>query len=151
MPITDIFQTRRKREAETSTEEEDDYNVPALVARKLEIGESFDLYSVLFESNSYVLSKQDEQALRSFARYFKSNPSLIVELQGHTDNIGQSEDNLLLSQKRSKAVFDFLINSGVDPIQVSYRGMGDRHPISSNTSQIGRSKNRRTTFIVLNK
>jgi len=130
---------------------QDDYNVPALVAKKLEIGESFDLYSVLFESNSYVLSKQDEQALRSFARYFKSNPSLIVELQGHTDNIGHSEDNLLLSQKRSKAVFDFLINSGVDPIQVSYRGMGDRHPISSNTSQIGRSKNRRTTFIVLNK
>jgi outer membrane protein OmpA-like peptidoglycan-associated protein len=130
---------------------QDDYIVPELLAKKLEIGESFDLYSVLFEFNSYVLSKQDEQALRSFARYFKSNLSLIVELQGHTDNIGYSEDNLLLSEKRSKAVYDFLINSGVDSIQVSYKGMGDKYPIASNTSQIGRSKNRRTIFIVLDK
>jgi outer membrane protein OmpA-like peptidoglycan-associated protein len=76
---------------------------------------------------------------------------LIVELQGHTDNIGYSEDNLLLSEKRSKAVYDFLINSGVDSIQVSYKGMGDKYPIASNTSQIGRSKNRRTIFIVIDK
>ena len=127
------------------------YIVPELSAKKLEIGESFELYSVLFESNSYVLSELDKQALKSFARYFKSHPSLIVELQGHTDNIGYSKGNLLLSEKRSQSVFDFLIYSGVDSIQVSYKGMGDRYPIASNASEIGRSKNRRTVFIVLNK
>jgi outer membrane protein OmpA-like peptidoglycan-associated protein len=127
------------------------YIVPELSAKKLEIGESFELYSVLFESNNYVLSELDKQALKSLARYFKSNPSLIVELQGHTDNIGYSKGNLLLSEKRSQSVFDFLIYCGVDSIQVSYKGMGDRYPIASNASEIGRSKNRRTVFIVLNK
>jgi len=127
------------------------YIVPELSAKKLEIGESFELYSVLFESNNYVLSELDKQALKSLARYFKSNPSLIVELQGHTDNIGHSKGNLLLSEKRSQSVFDFLIYCGVDSIQVSYKGMGDRYPIASNASEIGRSKNRRTVFIVLNK
>ena len=129
---------------------QNDYIVPELLAKKLQIGESFDLYSVLFDSNSYVLSEHDKQALKSFVSYFKSHPSLIVELQGHTDNIGYSEANLLLSKKRSQAVFDFLIYSGVDPIQVSHKGFGDRYPIASNTSEIGRSKNRRTLFVVLN-
>ena len=128
---------------------QNDYVIPDLSAKKLEIGESFNLYSVLFESNSYVLSKKDEQALKSFARYFKSHPALIVELQGHTDNIGYSEDNLLLSENRSKAVFDFLINSGVDSRQISYQGFGDKYPLDSNDTEIGRSKNRRTVFIVL--
>ena len=128
---------------------QNDYVIPDLSAKKLEIGESFNLYSVLFESNSYVLSKKDEQALKSFARYFKSHPALIVELQGHTDNIGYSEDNLLLSDNRSKAVFDFLINSGVDSQQISYQGFGDKYPLDSNDTEIGRSKNRRTVFIFL--
>ncbi|CAI8304404.1 MAG: Outer membrane porin F [Owenweeksia sp. TMED14] len=125
------------------------YNTATLKAKKLKIGEFFDLHSVLFKSNSYNLSTSDKQALKSFARYFSDHRSLVVELQGHTDDLGYSNDNLILSKNRSRAVYDFLISSGVDPKQVSYKGYGDKSPIASNNKEQGRALNRRTVFLVL--
>jgi outer membrane protein OmpA-like peptidoglycan-associated protein len=125
-------------------------SIPMLEVKSLKSGEIFDLYSVFFESNSFALSKLDQLALRDFAKFLNKNPSLNIEIQGHTDNIGSSSKNMKLSENRAKSVHDFLISIGVSSIQMTYRGYGDNLPMESNQKGWGRSRNRRTTFKVLN-
>ena len=125
-------------------------SIPMLEVKSLKSGEIFDLYSIFFESNSFELSKLDQLALKDFAKFLNKNPSLIIEIQGHTDNIGSLSKNIKLSENRAKSVHDFLISIGVSSIQMTYQGYGDEIPMESNQKGWGRSRNRRTTFKVLN-
>ena len=68
---------------------------------------------------------------------------------GHTDNVGKDEDNLILSERRAKAVYDYLILRGVDPARLTYRGYGESQPIAPNDTPEGRAQNRRTTLTPL--
>ena len=72
-----------------------------------------------------------------------------VELQGHTDNVGRDKDNQILSENRARAVYQFLIDQGIDAQRLSYKGYGASRPIAPNTTEEGKAKNRRTVFVVL--
>ncbi len=75
-----------------------------------------------------------------------------IEIAGHTDFIGSKEYNYTLSIKRAKAVQSFLIKSGVDSEQLTIKGYGKTKPLASNDDESeGRSLNRRTEFIILQK
>ena len=76
------------------------------------------------------------------------NPTLHVEISGHTDAIGKPEDNLVLSTNRAKAIVDYLAGKGVSLTRLTYKGYGATKPIADNNTETGRALNRRTAFTV---
>lgn len=78
-------------------------------------------------------------------------PRLRLEVQGHTDSKGSEEYNQKLSEKRAKAVVDALIERGIHPRRLRYRGFGMSRPIATNETEEGRQKNRRTEFVIIAK
>ena len=77
----------------------------------------------------------------------KYNINILIE--GHTDSIGNSNSNLLLSNNRAQSVYDYLVSKSVKNDQISFKGFGDKVPISTNNTELGRSLNRRTSFRVV--
>ena len=86
--------------------------------------------------------------MASLAEYLLGAPSLRVQIQGHTDNGGDASANLDLSQRRAKRVAETIIDLGVSANRIIHRGYGESKPVASNDSELGRSQNRRTVFVV---
>jgi outer membrane protein OmpA-like peptidoglycan-associated protein len=78
-----------------------------------------------------------------------TNPSMVIELQGHTDSQGDDKQNQKLSEDRAKAVRDALIAKGINGSRMTAKGYGETVPIADNASEEGRAKNRRTVFVVV--
>jgi outer membrane protein OmpA-like peptidoglycan-associated protein len=78
----------------------------------------------------------------------ENNPTLKIEIQGHTDNTGTDEKNKALSENRAKSVYQYLIDKGVSAGRLSYKGYASSKPIGPNNTESGRAKNRRTEFVV---
>lgn len=119
--------------------------------KKLEVGEQYTINDILFSTNSFELNDTIKTVLDEFSDYMKLNPKLRVALHGHTDNIGNPNDNMALSENRAKAVYDYLVSRGIDKGRMSYKGFGETKPIASNTSEGGKARNRRTVFVVNSK
>ena len=73
---------------------------------------------------------------------------LHVEIQGHTDNVGDAGANLDLSQRRARRVAETIKTYGIDAGRISSRGYGETKPVASNETEAGRAQNRRTVFVV---
>jgi outer membrane protein OmpA-like peptidoglycan-associated protein len=80
----------------------------------------------------------------------KARPELIVEIQGHTDNIGSDESNQVLSLKRAEAVKRYIVNKGISAERLLTKGFGESKPIDTNDTDMGRARNRRIEFVVVN-
>lgn len=105
---------------------------------------------VLFGFDSYKIQPKYIPHLDSVASYLKEYSEMIVEVSGHTDNIGNRWYNNLLAKRRSQAVINYLINKkGVPASQVTFKGYADVKPISANTTATGRALNRRVDGIVI--
>ena len=72
-----------------------------------------------------------------------------IEIQGHTDNTGNSSSNKILSEKRAKTVVSYLIDNGIQKNRLTFSGLGDSKPISDNSTEGGRKKNRRVEYVVV--
>jgi len=120
-------------------------------AKDLNVGAVVRLENIYFETNSAAFDSVSIITLNYFVGFLKMNPNLKIEIHGHTDNIGTVEDNLVLSQRRAKAVRDYLVGHGVASEMVTYKGFGESRPISSNATRKGRASNRRTEFLVISK
>jgi flagellar motor protein MotB len=101
------------------------------------------LYGVTFEFNKAALRLESESTLQRVAAALQGNPALNVEVQGHTDNVGQDDYNLKLSQARADSVKAWLATHGVAAARLSAKGYGRNQPIADNGSDEGRAKNRR--------
>ncbi len=119
--------------------------------KKIEIGETYNLDDVYFATNSTKLTANSKKVIEGFYEFLHENPNIIVEIQGHTDNIGKDSYNLTLSKGRAKSVYDLLIKMGTNEKQISYKGYGESKPISENKTEIGRALNRRTVFLIIKK
>ena len=119
--------------------------------KKLEVGGQYTINDILFSTNSYELNDTIKTVLDEFSEYMKLNPKLRVALHGHTDNIGNPQDNMALSENRAKAVFDYLVSRGIDKGRMSFKGFGETKPITSNATEAGKARNRRTVFVVTSK
>ena len=119
--------------------------------KKVEVGKTCDLHDINFKTNDFSLTEESEQIIRLFVEFLSENPKVKVEIQGHTDNIGDDNSNLKLSQQRAKSVYDYVISQGVDASRISYKGYGESRPIADNKTEAGRAKNRRTVFVILAK
>ncbi|WP_063833143.1 OmpA family protein [Aureispira sp. CCB-QB1] len=110
---------------------------------------TFNLDDVHFETNKATLLPPSFASLDELAEVLLLKKDLYVEIAGHTDNVGDSSSNLLLSQKRADAVVKYLIQKGVPANQLTAKGYGESNPIADNNTQEGRRENRRTEARVL--
>ena len=110
-------------------------------------GEEVVFEDVTFASNSYTLKETSFVELDSFISYLQMNPDLRIEIQGHTDDLGNKRDNQALSKKRAKSVFDYLSNQVNNSL--TYKGYGESQPLIEDISMLARKMNRRTSFIYL--
>ncbi|HMP95180.1 MAG TPA: OmpA family protein, partial [Phnomibacter sp.] len=107
-----------------------------------------ELKNILFETNAFKLAPASFIELDKLVALLQDNPSLKVQISGHTDNVGKPADNQLLSTNRAKAVVDYLISKGIDKNRLSYKGFGATRPVANNNTEEGRAKNRRTEMEV---
>jgi len=103
--------------------------------------------NILYETGQAVIQKQSFKILDDVAKVLLQNPEVgPVLIEGHTDNRGSHAYNLDLSNRRAKAVEDYLVNKGVDRKRLRSQGFSFDRPIGSNDTPLGRAKNRRTDF-----
>lgn len=115
----------------------------------IEIGKSYRLNDIFFDFSSIELTPESKLVINEFYEFLIDNPSLKVSIQGHTDNIGSTMDNLILSESRAEAVYQYLIGQGISPDKLDYKGHGEQKPVSDNQTEEGRSLNRRTEFVIV--
>ncbi|MBN2715495.1 MAG: OmpA family protein [Deltaproteobacteria bacterium] len=102
------------------------------------------LEGVTFDMGTANLKKSSHKKLQPLVEYMKIRPEIYVELSGHTDNQGDPEKNLNLSEQRANEVKKYLVSQGIDADRIAVTGYGDQKPIASNKTVEGRTKNRRT-------
>ncbi len=103
--------------------------------------------TVYFDFDSAELRPESITELERVVRFMNDIPSSTALVEGHTDSIGTEEYNLALSDRRAKAVFDYLSSRGVDPARLRSVGMGEANPVASNETAEGRQLNRRVMLI----
>jgi len=106
------------------------------------------LQGIQFATGKDVIVKTSYPILNQIATVLKDNPTYLIEVRGHTDNVGNAKLNLILSQKRAEAVRKYLIGKGVDEKRMMANGYGDTIPVSTNATPAGRALNRRVEFEV---
>jgi outer membrane protein OmpA-like peptidoglycan-associated protein len=119
--------------------------------KPIEVGEAYRINDINFATNSYQITPRIMKVLDEFIDFLNTNPSLKIDINGYTDNVGNPKDNVSLSENRAKAVYDYLIIEEIDPKRLSYKGFGEKNPIISNKTPEGRAKNRRTEFVIIEK
>lgn len=116
---------------------------------KLEPPKEFVLENVYFDSGKTTLKPNSTSALNNLVEVLKAKSTMVVEIQGHTDNVGKEEDNQKLSQGRAEAVKNYLISKGIAANRISAKGYGSSQPIADNGTDAGKAKNRRTSLKVM--
>ncbi len=106
-------------------------------------------FNITFDNNSAKIKPEFMPKIEKFAEFLKAHPNIKAEIQGYTDNRGSYKYNLILSQKRAKAVYDALIKLGVNKDQITWAGYGPKNPIASNATKEGRAKNRRVVAKII--
>lgn len=104
--------------------------------------------NIRFASNSFELPPGALVELERLREVLAENPTLKLEISGHTDNTGKAEDNQVLSTNRAKAIADYLFGKGMAAGRVTYKGYGATQPVADNQTEKGRAQNRRTTFTI---
>jgi len=103
---------------------------------------------VLFETNKSTLRSEHFVTLNSIVDYLRLHPERSVRISGHTDNTGKEAHNLSLSKQRADVVAEYLVSNGIDIVRVETFGLGSAKPITVNTTDEGRKKNRRVELLI---
>ncbi len=121
-------------------------NIPL---QPIEAGAEIVLKNIFFDSKNFDLKPSSTGELDKLVSLLNENPKLKIQISGHTDNIGQPKDNLLLSDNRAKAVVAYLVAKGINTQRLSYKGFGAGKPLADNGTESGRALNRRTELSVI--
>ena len=120
-----------------------------IALQPIEVNAFVVLNNIFFDINKFDLKPESQVELDKVVQLLTDNPTLKIEISGHTDNVGKPGDNLILSNNRSKAVIDYLINKGIAAQRLSSKGYGETKPIADNKTEEGRALNRRTEMKVV--
>lgn len=120
-----------------------DEGAPNQLASELQRNCHVALTGVLFDFDKATLKSESEPVLQRVVDLAKASPALALEIQGHTDNVGDDDYNLKLSRARARSVLDWLVAHGVAPSRLASQGYGKTRPVASNDDDFGRAKNRR--------
>jgi hypothetical protein len=116
---------------------------------RAEKGAKVVLNNIFFDFNKSTLRPTSYKALNSLLTMLKQYPTMVVEISGHTDNVGSMEYNQKLSENRTNVVRDYLVRNGINPKNIAAFGRSFRQPIASNDTEQGRQMNRRTEFKIV--
>ncbi len=122
-----------------------------IMLKKIEVGNAVVLRNIFFDTDKATLRKESYAELETLLKLLRDNASIRIEISGHTDNQGGAEYNLALSERRAKAVVDYLVANGISASRLESKGYGLTKPIASNATAAGRQLNRRTEFKILSK
>jgi outer membrane protein OmpA-like peptidoglycan-associated protein len=117
--------------------------------KPIEKGTKVVINNIFFETGKAILTPQSHLELEKAFDLLRTNPSMVIEVGGHTDNIGDEESNMKLSHDRAKAVREYLVNRGINTDRIQAKGYGELNPIATNDTDDGRKANRRTEFVIL--
>lgn len=116
---------------------------------KIEKGKSIILKNIYFDQSSPVLRTDSYPELDALADVLAQNPTIRIEIRGHTDNVGDFDLNVKLSKERCQSVEYYLIKKGIQRERLQGVGRGSLDPIAPNTTEENKKKNRRVEFVVL--
>lgn len=119
--------------------------------KSVDIGSTIVLKNIFFDNGKATLRAESTNELERLGKLLYDNPTLKIEISGHTDSKGSAELNKKLSDGRAKAVVDYLIGKGITGDRLTYVGYGKDQPIASNDTEDGRQQNRRTEFKIIGK
>ena len=123
--------------------------VKNLYLAPIELNQVIRLNNVFFEYAKSVLMSSSFPELDRVVKLLEDNPTMKIELSGHTDNDGSDEFNLELSQDRAKSVVRYLVSKGQNPRRFTAEGYGETRPVASNDTDQGKQLNRRVEFKIL--
>ncbi|MFT5802644.1 MAG: outer membrane protein OmpA-like peptidoglycan-associated protein, partial [Nonlabens sp.] len=109
------------------------------------------LKDIFFDTDKAELLPRSFVELDKLVYLMKKHPDMIIEVAGHTDNRGGDRYNIALSKRRARSVVDYLLENDIRAKRTRFQGYGSNRPISKNNTEGGRQKNRRVTFLVLQK
>jgi outer membrane protein OmpA-like peptidoglycan-associated protein len=106
------------------------------------------LRNIFFDVNKFDLKPASLSELDKVVQLLRDNPTVKIQISGHTDNVGKAADNLKLSDNRSKSVVAYLVSKGIVATRLSAKGFGATKPVAGNETEEGRAQNRRTELTV---
>ncbi|AQG79448.1 OmpA family protein [Spirosoma montaniterrae] len=119
------------------------------IFRNLEVNKVFRLDKVYFDQSSYVLRPESYPQLDKLAKTLRQMPNVVIEIAGHTDNVGDRRLNQALSENRAKVIRSYLTRHAITETRLRANGYGDSRPAAPNDSEENKRKNRRVEFVVL--
>ncbi|MBY0435424.1 MAG: OmpA family protein [Cyclobacteriaceae bacterium] len=122
-----------------------------LYLQPIEVGLTVRLKNIYFDFDKTTLKSESFVELNKVVEFLEQNPTVEIEISGHTDSKGADEYNLKLSQGRSQAVVDYVVKQGISSSRLTARGYGETKPIDTNDTEEGRANNRRVEFTVVKK
>jgi outer membrane protein OmpA-like peptidoglycan-associated protein/Tol biopolymer transport system component len=120
-----------------------------IMLKKLEIGRKVVLNNIFFDYGKATLRPESVSELDRVLGLMKENPTIKVQISGHTDNQGSEEFNRKLSEERARSVVQYLVNAGVSEARLKFVGYGFSKPVAGNETEEGRQLNRRTEFEII--
>ncbi|MEB0262335.1 MULTISPECIES: OmpA family protein [unclassified Mucilaginibacter] len=126
------------------------FNISVLLS-PIEVGNKVILKNIFFDSNKFELKAESKAELQKLVEFLQLNPTVKIEIAGYTDNVGNEQANVALSEKRANAVYQYLSANGIVATRLVYKGYGEAQPIAPNTTEDNRALNRRTEFMIIAK
>lgn len=110
----------------------------------VELPKVYTLDNVFFDTGKSSLRADSYKELNELAEFMKFKKTMVIEIAGHTDNVGNTDSNQKLSEARANEVRNYLIKKGIEANRIQAKGYGDTQPVASNDTDAGKQKNRRT-------
>ncbi len=126
------------------------FNITVLL-EPIEVGNKVVLNNIFFDTNKFEIKNESLAELAKLVEFMTLNPTLHIEISGHTDNVGNNQANQILSENRAKSVYQSLISNKIDASRLVFKGYGETQPVAPNDTEEGRKRNRRTEFKIIAK
>lgn len=123
--------------------------VKDITLKPIEKGTKVVINNIFFETGKATLTPQSYLELDKAIDLLRTNPTMVIEVGGHTDNTGDDATNMKLSHDRARAVREYMVGKGIGAEKIQAKGYGESNPIASNETDEGKRANRRTEFIIL--
>ncbi|MES2558877.1 MAG: OmpA family protein [Bacteroidota bacterium] len=117
--------------------------------KPFEIGRTYRLNNIQFDLDKASFKPQSYAEMDNLIRVLRKYPKMVIQLNGHTDNLNSESYNKDLSNRRAKAVYDYIAGKGISNKRLTWKGFGETKPITDNTTEEARAVNRRVEFLVI--